>query len=128
MTKNTPQNVAALAMTLSHAIHLKEHQTKAMKGVYSMLKHVFDALPETPDAPPHDDLENETLKFFVAQCLAEMARNEVSLQATPDHCSNMYLYMCDAVDNLKQHPDMAHKMAKIVLGDMYPKEKNEPQV
>lgn len=121
MIPRTPKNVAALAMTLSFVMRIDDNDT--IKGIYEVVKIVYDFVDSEPGAPKSDDLEDEVLKSFVSSAITEVSlcgKPQLTREQTTERSTNMYFYLCDALDQLKDNMETAHHMASVLLGKDYP--------
>jgi hypothetical protein len=131
MLKETPHNVARLAMTLSNQIGVKELDLKAMRDIYSLMLEAMEFVREPEFAKglsvpmPYDMDTTEWQTFAGMGLMAILARRKGGMP-TVQQTTNMCRHMTVAVETLLKNEDMADQVARSVLGSMYPTVKGLP--
>lgn len=136
MLKETPQNVARLAMTLCrlamtlcNQINVKETDYNAMRGVYKCLELTVKKIREpgfANNVAIPSDMATVEWQTFVGMTLMTLLAQKKGKTPTEQQAVNMSLNITVAVEKLIENMDLADEVARVVLGPLYPSDKGLP--
>ncbi len=122
--KPTPRNIAALSMTLSFSVGMREKDINKMRGVYVLVNQCQEVLSRYEDMK-NLDMENLDWQCGMAVLLVDKSAEHQKKKATTGSYSTMKGHVKAAVEAVKMCFDHAHHMAQMVLQDLYTAEDDD---